>query len=171
MTGRSALSESLFASEVRRRNITSLEYSTAFYWSDLIFHTHDVIVPNLQDDGIVVYDRYDLSILTYHEAYGLCHDDLLLDEYVKRDMILCPDVTVFLDPPVEIALTRIIECVESSDIDRAFIDAPQLLALIQARMKYHLERTRRRYIALDTSQMSIAHCVDRILAVIKLTQQ
>lgn len=161
--GRSALTESPFASEVKRRNITSLEYSTAFYWADLVFHTHDSIVPNLKSGDVVVYDRYDVSILAYREAYGLHDDDLLLDGFVARGMILNPDLTVFLNPPLEVMLDRINKSEDGSDIDRAFLNSPQRLAEIQRRTEHHLVRMNRKFVTLDTALHDVDQCVDQLL--------
>ncbi|MDP3779383.1 MAG: hypothetical protein Q8R30_05070 [bacterium] len=170
--GRSALTNSTFASEVKSRDISDLGYSTAFYWADLIFYTHDVIAPNVKNGAIVVHDRYDLSIVSYREAYGLHHDELLLKEYLKREMILNPDLTVFLDPPIQVMLARIAHATESSSVDRAFLNAPVGLDYIQKRMRHYLARFNRRFLTLDTDSLGIDECVTNILeAVLAISER
>ncbi len=164
VTGRSALTDSPFAAKVKECGISSLEYSTAFYWADLVFNTCDVIRPRRKAGSVVIYDRYDMSIVTYREAYGLKDDQLLADAYEERGMVFPPDLTVFLDPPTETMLERIARCQESSDIDRAFLADPQKLWFIQERMRHHLRRKGRPTLTLDTAQLSVAQCVDQIVA-------
>lgn len=169
--GRSALTNSTFASEVKSRDINNLGYSTAFYWADLVFYTHDVIAPNVENGTIVVHDRYDLSIVSYREAYGLHHDELLLNEYLKRGMILNPDLTVFLDPPVEVMLARIAHATDSSPIDTAFLDAPSSLDYIQKRIRHYLNRFDRRFLTLDTASLGIEECISCVLETVSAVSE
>jgi thymidylate kinase len=161
--GRGALTNSEFAAAVKYRVITDIGYSTAFYWADLAFYTQDVIVPTLENNGIMIQDRYDLSIISYREVYGLYHDEILLEEYLKRGSLLNPDLTVFLEPSRDVMCERIQLDTESSPIDRAFLDAPPRLDALQDRTRHYLQRFNRRTLSLDTGPLSVEECIARVL--------
>lgn len=162
MSQRGALSQSDFSKKMSG-SIKDIGYSTAFYWADLIFSTADCIAGVLQKGGIVIQDRYDLSIITYREVHGFKYDYLLLDEYLKREMIVSPNLTVFLNPPLETILKRIRESNLSSSVDKEFFDHQEMIKEIQLRIKQHLKRLERNYITLDTEEMSCEECVSCIL--------
>ena len=166
--GHGALSNSEFAAKVKNRIITDIRYSTAFYWADLIFYTQDVIIPNLQKNNIVIQDRYDLSIISYREVYGLYHDEILLEEYLKREFILHPDLTVFLEPSRDIMCERIRHAPESSSIDKAFLDAPPRLDAIQDRTRHYLAKFKRATLTLNTGSLSIDECINCILGELQI---
>ena len=65
-----------------------------------------VIRPFLDEDGVVIADRYTSSTMAY-QGYGRGLDRELI-ERLDREATggLQPDLTVFLDLPVEVALAR-----------------------------------------------------------------
>lgn len=160
---RGALSRSKFARKIAQENIHDLAYSTSFYWADILFHNMDVVIPAIANGDMVVHDRYDLSIVTYRETYGLDKDYILLDEYLKRKMIIVPDLTIYLKPDPEIAYERIRNAADSSLIDREFLHDPSRFLLMQERIYYHIIRLDRRYLTLDTGSYSQEECIAEIL--------
>ncbi len=169
MLGRCALSNSEFATTVKSRNITDLGYSTAFYWADLIFYAHDVLSPHLAKGGIIVQDRYDLSIVCHREVYGLSDDEILLDGYLQRGMIPCPDLTIFLNPPWEVICNRIKSDPKGSPIDKEFLEVPSRIGAIQERIQYHLSRLDRQFVVLDTAALTIQESIRCILGRLQIT--
>lgn len=165
---RGALSQSDFGKAVHSRCISGIGYSTAFYWADLIFDVTDCIMPVMQQGGIVIQDRYDLSIVAYREVNHFAHDYFLLKEYKKRGMIINPDLTIFLNPSPEIILSRIEEHPDSSPIDREFLKYPDKISLIQAKTEHYLKDLQRQYIALDTDIMNKQECIACIIKQMQL---
>lgn len=77
------------------------------YWADLFIndrksHIHNIVLPALRLGAQVVDDRYDLSTISYQSAQGRNMDELIQ----KHEGLPVPDVTLFLDLPVEIAMQR-----------------------------------------------------------------
>jgi len=160
---RGALSRSAFAKKVAGENICDVAYSSSFYWADIVFHTADIIIPIMTGGGVVVQDRYDISIVAYREIHGLSKDHILLDEYLKRGMIIHPDLTVYLDPEPEIAFERIRNSQDSSPIDMQFLQNPSMFLFMQERIRNHIVRLGRNYLALDTGAYGQEECLTQIL--------
>lgn len=72
------------------------------YYTSRIFHTDNVIKPALQDNKIVISDRYNYSTMAYQVARGACDLDSLLklDDWCLEGFK--PDVVIYLsiDPNV-----------------------------------------------------------------------
>lgn len=168
ISGRSALSKSDFAEFIKQKQINDIGYSTAFYWADIVFDTHDSIMPILQQEGIVIKDRYDLSIVTYREVKNFSHDYFLLREYIARGMIINPNLTIFLNPSPEVTLGRIKENPDSSLIDKEFLKYPDGISIIQARIEYYLKGLQRQYIVLDTGTINKQECIACIIKQMQL---
>lgn len=67
-------------------------------------HTRLVIEPLLSQGKIVISDRYFYSSLANLEAYGFNEDEKI---YSMSNEIIQPDISFFLDVPVDIAINRI----------------------------------------------------------------
>lgn len=160
---RGALSTSKFGTVINNLRIQDIGYSSAFYWADLLFDTMDCIKKALSCGSIIIQDRYDLSIVTYREINNFYLDSFLLDEYLKRNLLLHPDLTVFLNPPAEVIIKRIKESEENSSIDLQFLDYPEKINLMQERIEYHLKRLNRNYINLNTSAINRDECLELIM--------
>jgi thymidylate kinase len=164
LLNRGALSVSEFSKKIDDKINEDTAYSTAFYWADAVFNTSDSIVPMLQRrDGVVIQDRYDLSIVVYREIHGLNGDAMLLDEYLKRGMIVHPDITVFPRPDPEVVFERIRNDPMSSAVDRKFEEYRDRLIRAQDLYQRHLTRLGRRVITLDTHLMTPEECVGEIV--------
>lgn len=72
--------------------------------SDRVQHCHGVIQPLLQCGSIVLSDRYFYSCLANLRARGYTDDDWV---YEIAHSILQPDISFFLDVPVETAVSRV----------------------------------------------------------------
>lgn len=169
---RGALSTSVFAKKITDRKIDkNLEYSSSFYWSDAIFDTADTILPNLNDGNLIIQERYDMSIVSYREIHGLNDDIFLLEEYLKRGLIIDPDITIVPYADIEIIKERIEVNSDSTEIDKKFIEKMKQHELMQQRIVYHLDRLGRRYVLIDTGKNGINESadvlVDKIMEVIK----
>lgn len=77
--------------------------------TDRKIHVEQLILPNLQKGHLVISDRYKLSTITYQSAQGLSMSSLI-DRHLGLPV---PDVTFFIDIPVEIAIKRM-----ERDVDR-----------------------------------------------------
>ena len=72
--------------------------------SDRIQHCHGVIQPLLKEGNIVLSDRYFYSCLANLRARGYVEDEWI---YEIARSALKPDLSFFLDVPVETAVTRV----------------------------------------------------------------
>lgn len=72
--------------------------------SDRIQHTNKVIVPELEQGKCVISDRYFYSCLANLRARGYTEDKWI---YEIGSHILMPDVSFFMDVPVEVAIERV----------------------------------------------------------------
>lgn len=72
--------------------------------SDRIQHSHNVILPALEDGKIVISDRYFYSCLANLRARGYCNDNWI---YEVASFIPKPDISFFLDVSVETAIKRV----------------------------------------------------------------
>jgi dTMP kinase len=91
--------------EVGKQQITSAT-ELFLYLADRAQHIHEVIIPALEQGKIVLCDRYIDSTLAY-QGYGRGIDLQLLRRL--NDMAsqgIRPDLTLLLDCPVEIGLSR-----------------------------------------------------------------
>ena len=91
--------------EVSKRRITSAT-ELFLYLADRAQHIHEVIIPALEQGKIVLCDRHTDSTLAY-QGYGRGIDLQLLRRL--NDMAsqgIKPDLTLLLDCPVEIGLSR-----------------------------------------------------------------
>lgn len=91
--------------EVGKRRITSAT-ELFLYLADRAQHIHEVIIPALEQGKIVLCDRHTDSTLAY-QGYGRGIDLQLLRRL--NDMAsqgIKPDLTLLLDCPVEIGLSR-----------------------------------------------------------------
>jgi dTMP kinase len=69
-------------------------------------HVHQVIIPGLQDNKIVLCDRYTDSTLAY-QGYGHCLDIINLLPIINfATGGLKPDLTLLFDLPVDVGLNR-----------------------------------------------------------------
>lgn len=72
--------------------------------SDRIQHTNKVIIPYLREGYIVISDRYYYSCLANLIARGYDQDTWI---YEVSEAIVKPDISFFLDLPVETAISRV----------------------------------------------------------------
>lgn len=103
---------SLHGKELRRRLSGNLlpeeqiindpEYWASLFINDRQWHHDNLIVPSLRLGLQVISDRYKLSTIAYQSAQGKNMDELLK----LHAGIRVPDLTIFLDTPVEIAQQR-----------------------------------------------------------------
>ncbi len=164
IANRGALSRSSFTAKISKPLLNDIGYSSAFYWADVLFNTRDNILPGLQArECVVIQDRYDLSIVAYHEIHGLWDDEMLLDEFLSRNMVVHPDLTVFLQPDPDVALQRIRSSEDSTAVDVQFVYHPENLARMQERFLHHLIRLKRNFLVLDTGVKTPQECLAEIL--------
>lgn len=91
--------------EVGKQPITS-PAELFLYLADRAQHVQEVILPALQSGRIVLCDRYTDSTLAY-QGYGRGIDlDLLRSLNKTANRGLQPDLTLLLDCPVEVGLSR-----------------------------------------------------------------
>jgi len=160
---RGALSTSEFGQKVGRLSIADLGYSSSFYWADLVFDTMDCIKHEINAGKIVIQDRYDLSVVTYREIHGMQYDSILLDEYLQRGMMIKPDLTIFLRPPLDAVIRRIKESSDSTEIDKKFLSCPEKLEWMQTRIEHHLVRLNRNFVMYDTDDIGALGCLELIM--------
>lgn len=77
------------------------EKMTELFVSDRISHSNRIISPELEKNIFVFCDRYSMSTCAYQSAQGI--DLKKLIEMHADTSILTPDITFFLNTPVEIA--------------------------------------------------------------------
>lgn len=74
------------------------------FLEDRRWHVENLIIPKLEEGYIVVLDRYYLSTVTYQGSQGFRVKDLLVENETLAPL---PDLVLYLDLPIEIALKRI----------------------------------------------------------------
>lgn len=72
--------------------------------SDRIQHVHSVIEPALKAGKVVISDRYFYSCLANLRARGYIEDQWI---YEIAEAMLKPDLALFIDAPVEVAVSRV----------------------------------------------------------------
>lgn len=74
--------------------------------SDRIQHVHSVVEPALKAGKVVISDRYFYSCLANLRARGYVEDQWI---YEIAESMLKPDLALFIDAPVEVAVSRVRE--------------------------------------------------------------
>ena len=102
--------------------------------ADRLNHIENTIRPALSAGKIVISDRYHFSTLAYQTAQGIPRERI--DNFIIAlgVDILQPDITVFVDTPVDVALERL------SDREKGVVD------LFERRE--FLEKVRRNFLSL-----------------------
>ena len=72
--------------------------------SDRIQHVHSVVEPALKAGKVVISDRYFYSCLANLRARGYIEDQWI---YEIAEAMLKPDLALFIDAPVEVAVSRV----------------------------------------------------------------
>ncbi len=80
------------------------ERFTELFVNDRKWHLDNIVIPALGNGIHVVCDRYKYSTLVYQQAQGVPLKTLI----EMHHGLLIPDITFYLDIPIEIALTRIV---------------------------------------------------------------
>ncbi len=98
-------------SEIFRTYMDSEDHSAFEYRAlslmaaaDRLQHVSHVITPQLERGQIVISDRYVYSCLANLRARGFCEDRWI---YEIMEDITKPDISVFIDVPVEVAISRV----------------------------------------------------------------
>ena len=81
--------------------------------SDRLQHVNKVIEPEMKDGKIVLSDRYFYSCLANLRARGYEGDNWIYE--IAKAEIPSPDLAIFLDVPVDAAVTRVRERPEEKD--------------------------------------------------------
>ncbi len=82
----------------------TLAQELEFFHKDRQQHTEESIAPALEEDGIMILDRYYWSTVAYQGARGANTKDVL--EYNETNFPI-PDLVLLLDLPVEVGQARI----------------------------------------------------------------
>lgn len=113
---------SKIAEEIRKvilnKENTEMDYMTEalLYAASRSQHLKEVIIPHLEDGFIVICDRFIDSSLAYQgKARGLGIDNVYNINYYATKGIL-PDLTIYIDIPVEVGLKRISD--NNRDVNR-----------------------------------------------------
>jgi dTMP kinase len=93
------LRESFFAPER-----LPVEEEFRLFLEDRIIHLKDEVIPQLEDNKIIITDRYYFSSVAYQGSRGLDWK-YILEENLK--VALVPDLVIILDIPVKVAIERI----------------------------------------------------------------
>lgn len=72
--------------------------------SDRLQHVNKVIEPQMEDEKIVISDRYFYSCLANLRARGFKEDEWI---YEVSESVIEPDAAFFFDVPVEVAIKRV----------------------------------------------------------------
>jgi len=104
-------SEPWNSEEIRRRLATETDpYSNAelmasLYIEDRRSHVVQLIAPNIARGVHVVSDRYKFSTIAYQSTQGLNMEELI----ERHKSMPVPDLTFFIDVPVDVAMARLAE--------------------------------------------------------------
>lgn len=85
---------------------------TSFYLSDLIINTQNTIKPLINNNHVIIQDRYYDSIATYIAAYGKhinkkYNIDSLINRLRENDIFMMPTITIYCIPPFEVVIKRL----------------------------------------------------------------
>ena len=76
-----------------------------YFLDNGISHNNDLIRPALENDKYLITDRHRLSLHAYQKSQGISPEEILREQ--ERYKILMPDLTIWLDLPVPLAIERI----------------------------------------------------------------
>ena len=101
----------------------------------------------LLDHDVVIADRWDESYLAYHRTHGLLSEDSYLRDRLNEIAFggILPDITFFLDTPVELAQKRMV----SRGMD--FFDSLPVSYHKTMREQYHILAKERGWVVIDGS--------------------
>lgn len=100
------------SSEIKRKLVEDKDtYSNGLkmaelYVQDRLKHAHELIGPNLERGVLVLSDRYSMSTCAYQSTQGV--DLEILIGMHRKDKILIPDITFFVDVSADVARERIL---------------------------------------------------------------
>lgn len=85
---------------------------TSFYICDLIINTQNIIKPLINNNHVIIQDRYYDSIATYIAAYGKhisknYNIDSLINRLKENDILMIPTITIYCIPPFEVVIKRL----------------------------------------------------------------
>jgi dTMP kinase len=133
------------------------------YLADRAQHVRDVIIPALESSKIVLCDRYTDSTVAY-QGYGRGIDLKTLRKLNQfADCGVKPDLTLLLDCPVEIGLSRIGKrMTKSVDVSQDRFESEKA--------EFH-ERVRAGFLALARAEPERFHIIDASRSVMEVTQE
>lgn len=80
----------------------------SLFVEDRLLHLADVIIPDLENEKIVITDRYFLSTIAYGMSEGIQQEKLIeLHEKILCDKFIIPDMTFIIDVPTDVAMSRL----------------------------------------------------------------
>lgn len=80
----------------------------SLFVEDRLLHLADIIIPDLENEKIVITDRYFLSTIAYGMSEGIQQKRLIeLHEKILYDKFIIPDITFIIDVPTDIAMSRL----------------------------------------------------------------
>ncbi len=93
----------LILREYLKNKNTDPHVDALLFAADRIEHYNKTIQPNIKDNKIVITDRYKISSFVYQNAQGVDLDWIREINKMAPD----PDIVIYLDIPVDIALKRL----------------------------------------------------------------
>lgn len=128
---------------------------------DRAYHVTRIVMPLLEHGFIVVTDRYIYSSIAYQSAVGAGVDWIK----VVNSFVPMPDIAIYLDVPLDIALNRI--CSRSSHRLRHFELVNRLSKVIEVYRKLVAEGLLVAVDATDGIEAVTRRCLDIVLRVVE----
>lgn len=141
----------------------SVPFSTLFYFTDLMHNTKSTIIPNLQNNTIVVQDRYIESIATYKSAYGQLTGSNMevypaVEVLIDMGLLIKPSFQIFCIPSLEVIQLRM-KNAEKTWVHDFYKENPKFLEYVYNKV-YYAALSNKDSIIVDTEcEKSIADCI------------
>ncbi len=172
--GGSELGRNLRATLLNEHNKFCSETELFLFLADRAQHVQEVIRPALEQGKFVLCDRYVHSTIAYQGAGRGLDMDILLSLHKLCTKNLWPDLTLLLDVPVSVGLSRVAKRNEAQmdeDNEKRF-DNESVNFHEQVRQNYHtraaLEQERIAIInAHCEPQAVIKHCIEAVETYLK----
>ncbi|MBA4601990.1 hypothetical protein [Thermoactinomyces mirandus] len=140
---------------------------TIYYISDLLQDYYNVIKPYLENDFIILQDRYIDSIWVYNECLGIIDGQdysikEVFDHFLSLNVLPPPDSIIFCYCPTWEIFKRLM-AKPNSNIHSMYLNQPELISMMQIKYDEALSE-RQGLIKIDTSKnYDVTSIINQIL--------
>ncbi len=149
---------------VMERHCHGIVLARQLFYASTVVAASELVRAQLRAGQHVVMDRYWLSTMTYHDALG---SDARLEDVARH--LVAATATVFLDVPVELRRSRLIERGALRPHDRDSLDPAAAARIRERYLDWGRHRVAGRFVALDASRASVDELALEVITRLGLT--